>query len=66
MKLFDPFAGLKLATGHPLFHFALFFGSFMVRKFSDPSEWYAGDIQSFDQFVEESDDWHSKCYFPFT
>ena len=30
MKLLDPFAGYRLASGHPFFHIALFIGSFMV------------------------------------
>ena len=33
MKLLDPFAGYRLASGHPLFHVALFVGSFMVAVF---------------------------------
>ena len=65
MKLFDPFAGIKLATGHSLFHFALFFGSFMVTYFKDPDFWYGGTIP-FDQFVEESEDWQGMYTFFFT
>lgn len=30
MKLLDPFAGYRLACGHPFFHVALFTGSFFV------------------------------------
>ena len=30
MKLLDPFAGYRLASGHPFFHVALFIGSFIV------------------------------------
>ena len=30
MKLLDPFAGYRLASGHPFFHVALFSGSFFV------------------------------------
>lgn len=30
MKLLDPFAGYRLACGHPFFHIALFTGSFFV------------------------------------
>ncbi len=30
MKLLDPFAGYRLASGHPFFHVALFAGSFLV------------------------------------
>ena len=30
MRLLEPFNGLKLASGHPLFHFAFFFGSLVA------------------------------------
>ena len=30
MKLLDPFAGYRLASGHPYFHIALFAGSWCV------------------------------------
>ena len=30
MKLLDPFAGYKMAIGHPLFHMALFSASFIL------------------------------------
>lgn len=30
MKLLDPFAGYRLACGHPFFHIALFTGSWFV------------------------------------
>ena len=33
MKLLDPFAGYRLASGNELFHVALFIGSFWVVKF---------------------------------
>ena len=33
MKLLDPFAGYRLASGNELFHVALFIGSFWVIKF---------------------------------
>ena len=33
MKLLDPFAGYRLASGHPFFHIALFIGSFGVTAF---------------------------------
>ena len=29
MKVLDPFAGYRLASGHPIFHFSLFAGSFV-------------------------------------
>ena len=32
MKLLDPFAGYRLASGHPFFHVALFIGSFLVSS----------------------------------
>ena len=35
MKLLDPFAGLRLASGHPIFHIALFVGSFMINVFGE-------------------------------
>lgn len=31
MKLLDPFAGYRLASGHPFFHIALFIGSWFVQ-----------------------------------
>jgi len=31
MKILEPFAGYKLASGHPFMHLALFTGSFTVR-----------------------------------
>ena len=33
MKLLDPFAGYRLASGNELFHIALFSGSFWVMNF---------------------------------
>ena len=51
MKLFDPFAGIKLATGHFLFHISFFIGSFMVDYYSDPSLWYAGTVEEFEEMV---------------
>ena len=48
MKLFDPFAGIKLGNGHPLFHGAFFIGSFMVEVFSDPALWYAGTLEEYE------------------
>ena len=35
MKLLDPFAGYRLASGHPFFHIALFCGSWMIEPFGD-------------------------------
>ena len=29
MKVLDPWAGYRLASGHPIFHFSLFVGSFV-------------------------------------
>ena len=61
MKLLDPFAGYKLANGHPLFHFAFFVGSFMVNVYSAPEKWYQGTVEEFDEFVKDSEDYESKC-----
>ena len=33
MKLLDPFAGYRLASGHPIFHLAYFVGSWTVNYF---------------------------------
>lgn len=35
MKLLDPFAGYRLASGHPFFHAALFTCSWFVGKIGD-------------------------------
>ena len=35
MKLLDPFAGYRLASGHPFFHAALFLCSWFVTKIGD-------------------------------
>ena len=35
MKLLDPFAGYRLASGHPFLHVALFVGSWMVPLFGE-------------------------------
>ena len=35
MKLLDPFAGYRLASGHPVFHLAFFAGSWTVNYFED-------------------------------
>ena len=40
MKLLDPFAGYRLASGHEFFHIALFTGSFWVVSFGI-SEYYS-------------------------
>ena len=55
MKLFDPFAGIKLATGHFLFHISFFIGSFIVNLYSDPKIWYAGDLDKFEEDVASSE-----------
>lgn len=34
MKVLDPFAGYRLACGHPVFHLSLFCGSFFAEKYS--------------------------------
>ena len=33
MKVLDPFAGYRLASGHPIFHLSLFCGSFVATHF---------------------------------
>mmetsp|Transcript_9656 Transcript_9656/g.11887 ORF Transcript_9656/g.11887 Transcript_9656/m.11887 type:complete len:268 (-) Transcript_9656:1415-2218(-) len=33
MKVLDPFAGYRLASGHPIFHLSLFIGSFVAPSF---------------------------------
>lgn len=35
MKLLDPFAGYRLASGHSLFHISLFIGSYLVPLFGE-------------------------------
>lgn len=35
MKLLDPFAGYRLASGHPVVHVALFLGSFVVGLYNE-------------------------------
>ena len=35
MKLLDPFAGYRLASGHPFFHAALFITSWFVSLIGD-------------------------------
>jgi len=42
--LLDPFAGYRLASGHPFFHLALFICSFLVRFNGDDSLQSAEDI----------------------
>ena len=49
MKLFDPFAGIKLATGHPLFHGALWIGSFMVEVWGDHEMWFSGTAEEYEE-----------------
>ncbi len=38
MKLLDPFAGYRLACGHPYFHFSLFTCSWLIQILSDGNE----------------------------
>ena len=33
MKVLDPFSGYRLASGHPIFHLALFTGSFIAESY---------------------------------
>ena len=60
MKLLDPFAGYKLANGHPLFHAAFFAGSFMVNVYSDPDKWYMGTVEEFDELIRDGEDYQRK------
>ena len=46
MRLLDPFAGIKLATGHPLFHGAFFVGSYVVNFYYDPENWCTHDCEN--------------------
>ena len=41
MKILEPFSGYKLASGHPLFHLALFVGSWFVD--GDASKTWANE-----------------------
>ena len=59
MKLFDPFAGIKLANGHALFHLAFFIGSFVVNVFQNPKLWYAGTEEEFDIWAKNTDRYNS-------
>lgn len=34
MKVLDPFAGYRLAMGHPIFHFSLFVGSYTANYYT--------------------------------
>lgn len=34
MKVLDPFAGLRLASGHPIFHISLFVGSYAAEYYA--------------------------------
>ena len=38
MKLLDPFAGYRLASGHPVFHLAYFAGSWVVTYFEEDQQ----------------------------
>ena len=33
MKNLDPFAGYRLASGHPIFHLSLFLSSFIAESY---------------------------------
>ena len=46
MRLLDPFAGIKLATGHMLFHFSFYIGSFVVDYYHDPANWCVNDCET--------------------
>ena len=34
MKILDPFAGYRLASGHPIFHISLFVGSYAAEMYA--------------------------------
>lgn len=34
MKILDPFAGYRLASGHPIFHISLFIGSYAAEMYA--------------------------------
>ena len=57
MKLLDPFAGYRLASGHEFFHLALFVGSFWVLAFgvenfeASPSIKHAFDLLRWGHFI---------------
>ena len=38
MKLLDPFAGYRLASGHPVFHLAYFAGSWSVTYYENAEQ----------------------------
>lgn len=39
MKILDPFAGYRLASGHPIFHISLFVGSFSAEIYAKREAW---------------------------
>lgn len=38
MKVLDPFAGYRLASGHPIFHVSLFAASFVIPTYLNAAE----------------------------
>ena len=46
MKLLDPFAGYRLACGHPFFHIALFTASWFVDVCGESNFFSSQDITS--------------------
>ena len=45
MKVLDPMAGVRLASGHPLFHFSLFIGSWFALYTGSYEPSASGQIQ---------------------
>ena len=45
MRLLDPFAGVKMATGHMLFHFSFFIGSYIVEFYDGVENWCTHDCE---------------------
>ena len=51
MKLLDPFAGYRLASGHPFFHIALFVGSWFILIFGDKDDAFVSSAPIFEAFA---------------
>lgn len=50
MKVLDPFAGYRLASGHPMFHMSLFAGSYITDLYARKGV----DIEDFSGYLETS------------
>ena len=44
MKNLDPFAGYRLASGHPIFHLSLFASSFVAQSYYDHAVKHTSDV----------------------